>query len=38
VKSSSVVEGDLEKVLNLILDFDKKPMYDDTFEYGNVIE
>lgn len=35
MKASSVIEMDIDSLYNLIMDLEKKPLYDDTYEWGN---
>jgi hypothetical protein len=38
VKSTTVVQGSIENVFDLVMDLSIKPKYDDTFEYGQHIQ
>ena len=35
VKASAVVECSMEEAYQLIMDLEKKPLYDETYEWGN---
>lgn len=38
MKSKAIVEGSIDDIFNLIMDLKIKSIYDETFEYGNVIQ
>lgn len=38
VKSTSIVQGSITEIFNMIMDLQLKPKFDDTLEYGNRLQ